>query len=481
MSDINYTPPPTVAAFIRSPTFYNFIIGPVGSGKTTGIIMKILYHAQTQAPSPIDGVRRTRFVVVRNTGPMLRDTTIKSFFEWFQPGVAGLWRATDKDFIFSFGDVHCEVLFRPLDTPDDVGRVLSLEVTGAILDEYIEIPKDIVEALSGRCGRYPSAKNGGCTWAGMWGASNPGNEDNWWYDWLYRAWPDVQHEDGTVEKGDVAKARMFTYFEQPDGLSPQAENLQNLRGGQNYYKNLIVGKTDAWINQFVRVQWGFSLRGQPVWKAFKTNLHVAQQRVNPLPFVPVTIGFDAGLTPAAIIGQMDSFGRIIILAEVVSEGMGARRFCREKLLPTLNRLGLMGAEFSLVGDPAINQRAQTDERTVASILAEELKFPVVAASSNDLASRIGAVDDCLVSLTEVGPAFVVDPECRVLIRGMAGGYRYPINARGERVDKPEKNSFSHPCDALQYLCMGLRRNLLAAKRREQRRLPRQPSHNSYIW
>ena len=158
---INYTPPATVSDLIESEKFYNFIVGPVGSSKTTGILFKIVYHATRQRPSPVDGIRRSRWVVVRNTLPQLKDTTINSFMTWFKHGEAGKWIASSTTFVFKFGDVEAEVLFRPLDTPDDVNRVLSLEVTGAILDEFVEIPKEIVEALSGRCGRYPSAKDGG--------------------------------------------------------------------------------------------------------------------------------------------------------------------------------------------------------------------------------------------------------------------------------------------------------------------------------
>jgi hypothetical protein len=99
-------------------------------------------------------------VIVRNTGNQLNDTTIPSWNLWFKDGIAGQWKATHKTFILRFGDVECEVLFRPLDTPDDVSRVLSLEVTFAILDEFVEIPKEIREALSGRCGRYPSKNDG---------------------------------------------------------------------------------------------------------------------------------------------------------------------------------------------------------------------------------------------------------------------------------------------------------------------------------
>ena len=173
---IAYTPPPTASRFIKDflpgELFYDWVIGPVGSGKSTANFFKLVYMAGLQQPGP-DGIRRTRAVIVRNTSTQLRDTTLNSWFTWFKDGQAGKWFATDKKFLLKFGDVECEVLFRPLDTPDDVARVLSLEVTFAILDEFVQIPQAIVDALSARCGRYPSTIAGGATNWGMWGASNP--------------------------------------------------------------------------------------------------------------------------------------------------------------------------------------------------------------------------------------------------------------------------------------------------------------------
>lgn len=52
------------------------------SGKTTGLFFKLVYMAMQQAPSPQDGIRRTRAVVVRNTAPQLSDTTLKSWNYW---------------------------------------------------------------------------------------------------------------------------------------------------------------------------------------------------------------------------------------------------------------------------------------------------------------------------------------------------------------------------------------------------------------
>ena len=479
MSDVNYTATPTGAAFIQSLKKYNFVIGPVGSGKTTPCLFKILYHAKRQNPNPGDGIRYTRFVVVRATNRQLFDTTLKSFFGWFPPGVAGEWQATQKTFVFRFDDVHCEVLFRPLESPADVSNVLSLELTGAMIDEFIEIPREILDAVESRTGRYPDKKLGKNSWKGVWGASNPGIQDSWWYDWLYEEWPDV---DGV--SGAAMQEQNLNFFEQPSGFSPDAENLENLppykANDNTYYVELAKGKTNDWVKQFIEVQWGYSQRGKPVYKAFNRELHVAKQPLKYNPHLPLIIGFDAGLTPAATFMQQDSFGRVLILDELVSDNMGAQRFCREKIKPLLNRK-YRDATILVAADPATKQRAQTDEKTVASVLEKELQVKVKGAASNDLAARLGAVDGFLTLLTEAGPALLIDPSCKNTIAGFASGYRFAINTKGVAADKPDKNSYSHLADAIQYGCMAF----VAFDAREARARKHSqfavPSRNTYVY
>lgn len=474
MSIVDYTPAPICAEFIESEKFYNFVVGPLGSAKTTAILFKMLYHACRQAPSPVDGIRHTRFVVVRNTLAQLKDTTINSFFTWFKPGQAGTYQVSGTKFTFAFDDVECEVLFRPLDSPDDVRRVLSLEVTGAVLDEFVEIPQEIVEALSGRCGRYPSKIDGGATWWGMWGASNPGNEDNWWHDWLYNDWDEA-------EGGTAAKDKTLGFFEQPSGFSPDAENVENLPGGRDYYTNLAIGKTPEWIKQFIEVEWGYSLRGTPVYKVFNPEIHVAKTSLKYQMHLPILIGFDAGLTPAAIFAQHDIHGRLIVLGEVIGKNIGAKRFARTQLIPYMQHNCPPDAEYTMFVDPAATQRAQSDEKKVIDVLRNELKIPIAPAQTNVLASRIDAVEYFLTQLTEAGPALLIDPCCEILIRGYRNGYRYAINRKGVQADKPEKDQYSHPHDANQYLCLGARRNTYAAEAKRKRRPMAVQTRAGYAW
>lgn len=477
MSNVNYTPTPTGRSAIRSEKKYTFIIGPVGSGKTIACIFKILYHAKRQVPSPTNGIRQTRFVVVRNTNKELQDTTLKSFFQWFPPGIAGEWKATPKTFIFKFDDVHCEIMFRALDTPDDVSSVLSLEITGAMIDEFVEVPREIVDALQSRCGRFPSKKEGGCTWRGIWGASNPGVQDSWWYDWLYEEWPE---EEGGAE----AQEKALNFFLQPSGFDPKAENLENLppykSDSNEYYHELAIGKKPDWVKQFIEVQWGYSQRGKPVYKAFNRELHVAKQPLKFNKHLPLILGFDAGLTPAMTFMQQDSFGRLLILDELISDNMGAKRFCREKVKPLLARK-YQDATILVAADPATKQRAQTDEKTVASILEQELGVRVKGAASNDLAARLGAVDGFLTMLTEAGPALLIDPGCKHTIAGFASGYRFAINTKGVTGDKPDKNNHSHLADAIQYGAMAFVADAAREARARKHDAHAVPLRNNYAY
>lgn len=472
MEEIKYVAPKTVAAFIQDyiphALFYDFIVGPYGSGKTTGLFFKLAYMAGLQEPGP-DGIRRTRAVVVRNTAPQLRDTTLVSWNYWFKNGQAGIWRQTDKNFLLKFGDVECEVLFRPLDTADDVQRVLSLEVTFAVLDEFVEIPKAIIEALSGRLGRYPSAKDGGATNWGMWGASNPSTEDNWWFDYLHDEkiteavdvynhpkWSNRDLQRAMIAmNGDDRGGRNVRYFQQPGGLSDVAENLINLppRDGTNaYYKNLVIGKTEAWVKQFVDADWGYSAVGKPVIATFKPELHVPRKTLLFQPNYPLVGGFDPGIIGTAMVfGQEDMHGRLIVLGEIFAQGVGVTRFISDLLKPYLFTQ-FPSAKFIVAPDPAAANRAQTDETPVVEIIRKN--FEVSIESNNRLPLRIDAIESYTTRLTEFGPALLVDRQaCPMLCRGLAGAWRFAevTGTNGTLKAVPEKNDYSHVCDAFGYL------------------------------
>lgn len=242
---IRYKAPPTLARFMRSNARVRCVVGPLGSGKSSACSMEILRRAAEQAPG-VDKVRRTRCVVIRNTYRELDDTTRKTFESWIPPEI-GKW--DEKDFTFTIDTpladgtrIHCEVLFRALDRPQDVRKLLSLELTFAWINEARQIPKAILDQLGGRINRYPAQKDGGASWVGIWMDTNPWHVQHWGYRLF-------------------SKERPLGYelFEQPDGLGPDAENLEGLPKG--YYTDQQAGKDTEWIDEYLRGKYPASDKG----------------------------------------------------------------------------------------------------------------------------------------------------------------------------------------------------------------------------
>ena len=83
MVELNFNPPgPVSSAFMKSNCFVRGLRGPVGSGKSVTCAIEIVRRAIEQQVSP-DGTRKSRWLVVRNTQPELKTTTIKTWLDWF--------------------------------------------------------------------------------------------------------------------------------------------------------------------------------------------------------------------------------------------------------------------------------------------------------------------------------------------------------------------------------------------------------------
>jgi len=85
---IDYTPTPTAQAFMASDARMRVLNGPVGSGKSVTCCFEIIKRASEQKPNA-QGIRKTRCIVIRQTVRQLVDTTIKTYLDWFAPGVCG--------------------------------------------------------------------------------------------------------------------------------------------------------------------------------------------------------------------------------------------------------------------------------------------------------------------------------------------------------------------------------------------------------
>ena len=128
----NYVASPNMAKFHRDAHFVRAIMGPIGSGKSVACCIEIWMKAMAQMPDA-QGIRKTRFAIIRNTYRELVDTTVQTWFDWF-PESLGLMLKKDMKFETNIplddGTIlNLQILFRALDKPQDVKKLLSLELS----------------------------------------------------------------------------------------------------------------------------------------------------------------------------------------------------------------------------------------------------------------------------------------------------------------------------------------------------------------
>jgi hypothetical protein len=425
-------------------------------------------RAKEQAPSK-DGIRRSRWIIARNTQPQLETTTIKTWLDWFPEHIFGkMSRKPPFTHNIKVGDIELEVIFLALDKPEDVKKLLSFEVTGVFFNEAREMDYEIISGATGRVGRYPPPKDRPPhipsskwpTWHGIIMDTNPPTDDHWWYKMAEeQAWA-VDKFGNPIDVESVPERERWSFWKQPSGLAPDAENIENLPGGKGYYTQQLGGKTEEWINVYVHGNYGFIKHGLPVYKgAWNPDLHTAKEPISIPAGGTVYVGIDcSGRHPAAIFLIRTFTGQIQVIHELCvqsDEGMGATSFAR--LLKQEMMTKFPSHDFEIWGDPAGGFGSQNDEQTYFGILAGEGIFTKPSPGFR-IAERIESVITTLCTNISGGPQILVSPNCKVLLRGMNGGYRHrKIGVSGEaRYDpKPEKNRYSDVQDALQYVLCGM--------------------------
>src|ERR1700751_3262017 len=78
-----------LANFLRDRSHVSIIRGSIGSGTSSASMMKLYSIAMEQWPNPSTGLRHTRWGVVRNTYPDLKNTTVKTWLDWFPEELYG--------------------------------------------------------------------------------------------------------------------------------------------------------------------------------------------------------------------------------------------------------------------------------------------------------------------------------------------------------------------------------------------------------
>lgn len=524
MPEITYVASPTGAKFHASDKIVRGFLGPVGNGKSVTCINEMHKISVEQEPN-CDGIRKTKWAIVRNTYDMLETTTLATFRQWIPDSICAFtMKPMRANMMYPMADgtrIEAKFIFLALDRPDDVKKLLSLEVTGVFMNESRELPYAVVKGSRERIGRYPSQVDGytdvyndagvltyeapkelnedgsvvmnpdgtpkykPCTRKSLLMDTNPPEDDHWWYQLA---------EEGCLRSNQSKQAKaaveeIFDFFRGPSPLlksgdgyehNPLAENIKFLPGGYKYYMDMIAGNSEDHINVMVMGNYGTIKDGKPVYPQYNDRLHCPEKALGIIEDLPIGLGWDGGLTPTCIIGQQTKRGQLRIIAELVSEDMGVRQFARDIVKPFLQR-NFYGIEiaFSYI-DPAGKGRGEAEAKSAMGILNDDyveydingdivgnedgdlivplnMGFETVPAPTNDPTKRIDAVNSYIIKLVDGEPGYLVSRKCPMIRKGKIGGYQYKrVQVGGEERyrDKPDKNKFSHPADAEQYLALG---------------------------
>lgn len=452
-----------VAKFVTSTKMVDVIEGPLGSGKTMAMCVRVMRHAQEQVKSTIDGMRHTQFAIVRNTMPDLKRSTIRSWLRLFPENVYGRFNWGNPLFHkIAYGDVRTTVDFLSLDKDEDIRKLRSSEYTGIAFDELEFTDKALFDEARSRL-RFPPPEHGGPTWRGVFAATNAPPEDHW----LPVMTGQVELPPGlrSEELASLKWPESWGYYRQPAALiektdqhgvvvgykvNPDAENLKNLPVG--YYDEQIAGQSKAWIDSRLMVRTVLVTDGSPVWPMFRREVYVSREVLRPNHHYVVYIGLDFGRSPAAVFVQAIN-NRVLVQHELIGANEGAERFA-----PKVKRFLAQhypGFEVRAFGDPKGQDKTQNDERTAYEIFRAHgivVNAPP-GLKQNMISTRVEAVDHVLNEMTDGMPRFAVSPVCRTLIVAMSGRYCNERDEKGEL--SPKKDRYSHIADALQYDILGL--------------------------
>jgi len=458
-------------------------MGPAGSGKTVASVYKGPKHAVELFPVCRDGWVKVRVACIRDTYRDFARTALASWHDAFpkdhpytvsyeggqdRPVKHRLqWAATRA----GYGEIKIdfEMITGAIGDANVEQYIKGYEISAGWINECDMIDERVPGLLFQRTGRYPKVidiapseleritKIGRQTYDKMklsydptevilprivWGDLNPPDIDNWVYRYC--------------EKESLPG---FNLFRQPSGLSSKAEN--RVGKPRSSYELEAATQPEHIVRRMVHGEFGYALDGKPVYPEFNLQKHKTDSPIKTREGIPLGIGLDAGGSPAAVIVQFLPNGQLLILREICAQpGTGPSRFAEmiyEVLLSEFPGFAINEA----YGDPSAFWGAdrQNGELSFMETVARALNINILPAPSNEPSIRQEAVRWYLGAPIDGNTERMqVDPRNEMIIGGFAAHYKLTKQASAGETNMlaVAKNMYSHPHDALQYICLGHR-------------------------
>lgn len=438
-----------------------FMAGPPGSGKSVANFIELFSIGVRQEPTP-EGIRPTKFGVIRSTYGELERTTLETIKAWLPAKYTKINHAKPIKVHTrlplpdgTIADMQFELI--AIENERDLGKLDSYEATAIWLNEMTGLPMELVGKAGERVGRYPPAnmwddEKNHVTYYGVIGDYNYPNKDHWLVSYLHEGelppdtmlyeQPSALIEHVEPETGEVS----YT-------INPEAENLINLDNGKKYLDDLATYQRlqlDDFIQTRLLCRYGRAGGGgKRVFNNFDKAIHVSEEPITPLKMTNTMISFDtSGIHPCALFWQFVR-GEWMITDGIYGEEMGLEEFVDDVMTPLLT-LRYPGCNVLCVCDPA-NARNSHTAQTPVDLLIER-GFPAITATTNQFKARLQA-SEALLNRRDSGRV-IISSHITMLIDALDGGYQYKrLQTTGINIifsTRPMKNKYSHWADAFQY-------------------------------
>lgn len=460
---LTYIPYPTLYEFHNDNGIMNrFVAGPPGSGKSVGMFMELMAIGLRQEPTP-EGIRPTRFGVIRSTYGELESTTLESMMHWLPKKFTKITMSKPIKVHTrlplpdgTIADMKFQLL--AVATVADLGKLDSAEYTALWLNEVTGLPAEVVAKAGERAGRYPPSNlwddgKSHVTFYGVIGDYNYPPRDHWLVDYLHEC--DVFPENTKLYEQppaileDVAPGTGIVSYR----LNTEAENLTNLDNGVKYLRDLAnyqaLGKQDL-INTRLLCRYGRAGGdGKRIVDNFDYDRHVSENLLEPAAMTNVMISVDtSGIHPCATFWQYIR-GQWQVINGVYGDEMGFEEFIDDVITPMLVT-DYPGCRELFVCDPANARGGITGVSPLALLLSRG--YRAVLAPTNQFKARVDAVEQLLNR--EGKGSVIINKTINLLIDALDGAYQYKkIRAVGTSVTystQADKNKYSHWADSFQY-------------------------------
>lgn len=470
MAVLNFKSSPTLRDMVLSEKPVVITQGPIESGKSVGCMAR-LYKQMITMPRCIDGIRRSRTLIARNTYPQLKESTAPTVRSWFPEKLYGPFSGSEPFSLhLKFLDVEAEWVFMALPEYNErvVANLRSTEWTNAWFNEMQFASRELIVEVISRTGRYPKkdlcpAYDRKRRFTGDLNA--PHVHDHWI---LYMRGdtplpPDMDDDD----KIALRKPENWEFFVQPPAVRevvtptgkliryeqhPRAENVSNM--GEGGYLALTEGKTRSEIrrdlgNKVVPIQ-----KGKPRYPKFDRDWHVAKQPIEPVKDAPIYIGGDFGLACAFVFEQKIG-QRWFTLDELVGDNESAEEMAPQ-VLDLLSRRFPFWRQTGLHawGDPQGSWgNASTKTQTPFRIFQKYGIIFYKPAEKDNPRLRLETGRRMLNDVVDRQPKCLIDPRCTRLIASLDGGATQKevrVNGGLQIREEINKDEFSHICEAWEY-------------------------------